>query len=545
MNKRSSALRAAVSAVTAATLVVTSHVSAGAMEVDGWVDTPIADIGYADDEYPAPDGGWFYWNWDVVGDFGIVPDSTEPLRGDGSLRLETTDEGDEILIQRLVDPYGAASGPALDQFSGSYEVSARSGAPVAYTLQIACPATEDRAAAGALIEFAGPFADEPGWQTLDVDQDGDALWSVAHPLGSLEAGTHRLQEYVDACPGGRIHTYGVRLDTVPAESHVDAVVFGEHRTNFLIPPLRRIAADPPRMIACEVFGEQFYRPDPSGQMPAEPPAVVVANEARYQDAILGGALANAVGGPLLLNPTRLLDPRYGGSCLRAPDGAKVYLMGDTRALSREVAAHYRRAGHEVVRVTAPTTPALSVAVARIIGRHRPDAQRETLLLATGSRYQEALVASAAAGARTGALLLTRGPRMPKAVARYLSHHRRSEVIAVGPAAVTAAKRIRRATSIAGATAYATSVKVGRRLFPDATSLVLTTGERFPEALTAGSLGGHVQGPVLLVRRDGIPAVVRSELADRRSRATGSVLLGTEGTVSRATFERLYRVLRPR
>jgi len=63
--------------------------------------------------------------------------------------------------------------------------------------------------------------------------------------------------------------------------------------------------------------------------------------------------------------------------------------------------------------------------------------------------------------------------------------------------------------LAGDDRYATSVEVARQAFPNPSVAYVVTGENWPDALMAGSRG---DGPVLLTRRDGIPGVVRSELA---------------------------------
>jgi len=63
--------------------------------------------------------------------------------------------------------------------------------------------------------------------------------------------------------------------------------------------------------------------------------------------------------------------------------------------------------------------------------------------------------------------------------------------------------------LAGDDRYATSVDVAQQAFPNPNVAYVVTGENWPDALMAGSRG---DGPVLLTRRDGIPGVVRSELA---------------------------------
>ena len=65
---------------------------------------------------------------------------------------------------------------------------------------------------------------------------------------------------------------------------------------------------------------------------------------------------------------------------------------------------------------------------------------------------------------------------------------------------------------AGADRYETAAKLSKAYFSAADHVVLCTGENFPDALAAVPLARSVQGPLLLTRKDSIPAVTLSEIA---------------------------------
>lgn len=84
--------------------------------------------------------------------------------------------------------------------------------------------------------------------------------------------------------------------------------------------------------------------------------------------------------------------------------------------------------------------------------------------------------------------------------------------------------------IAGTDRYLTSVSIAQRAFPEGVGTVfLASGEDYPDALVAGAPGGAYGYPVLLTKRDEIPASVRAEL-DRLDPAT-IVILGGPAAVS--------------
>lgn len=76
-----------------------------------------------------------------------------------------------------------------------------------------------------------------------------------------------------------------------------------------------------------------------------------------------------------------------------------------------------------------------------------------------------------------------------------------------PEAVTAQPRVR----IAGADRYETAVEISRQVPVVSDQVLITSGENFPDAITAGWVSGALGLPVLLVRPDSVPAVTRAEL----------------------------------
>lgn len=82
------------------------------------------------------------------------------------------------------------------------------------------------------------------------------------------------------------------------------------------------------------------------------------------------------------------------------------------------------------------------------------------------------------------------------------------LVAVAQPAGAAAKIVR----LAGPDRYATAVAVSQHLYPGTTDEVyVTTGENFPDALSAGPAAASVDAPVLLVQKDKVPDVTLNEI----------------------------------
>ncbi|MHB1341474.1 MAG: cell wall-binding repeat-containing protein [Coriobacteriia bacterium] len=92
------------------------------------------------------------------------------------------------------------------------------------------------------------------------------------------------------------------------------------------------------------------------------------------------------------------------------------------------------------------------------------------------------------------------------------------------------------TEIQGANRYETAVNASKAAFASAATVVVATGESFPDAMGGAALAGAVDGPVLLTMADEVPASVMAEIT--RLGATKVYVLGGTGAVSADAFAQL-------
>lgn len=92
-----------------------------------------------------------------------------------------------------------------------------------------------------------------------------------------------------------------------------------------------------------------------------------------------------------------------------------------------------------------------------------------------------------------------------------------------------------AIPVQGANRYLTAVEASKK-FTSAATVVVATGEAFPDALGGAALAGAVNGPLLLTPSTDVPAEVIAEIT--RLGATKVYVLGGTGAVSAAVFAEL-------
>ena len=189
---------------------------------------------------------------------------------------------------------------------------------------------------------------------------------------------------------------------------------------------------------------------------------------------------------------------------------------------------------------------LGVPIDRIAGQNRYETavslaaghdRAETVWLASGEDFPDALAAAPAA-ARDGApLLLVHPERLPAETADALSRLGPNRLVVVGgPAAVPdeVADRAAALTGaiverVAGGDRYETAVAVSRLTYAEGAPVagaLLATGRDYPDALAGGILSAAAGAPILLNDGDGNPAT-HEELA-RLVRAGASRILGLGG-----------------
>ncbi|HXR54596.1 MAG TPA: cell wall-binding repeat-containing protein, partial [Acidimicrobiales bacterium] len=253
-------------------------------------------------------------------------------------------------------------------------------------------------------------------------------------------------------------------------------------------------------------------------------AVVLARGDFFSDALAGGPLAAAVGGPVLTTPgadqSSSLDGAVQTEIQRVlVPGGTVYLLGGDLALSPAIDATLQGLGFKTVRLAGTDEFATAVLIAQQLGNPK------NIFEATGLNFADALSAVPAAVMLHGAILLTQGPVQAPETASYLAGHGGDVRYAIG-GPLAAAGADPGATAIFGTDLYDTSAAVAVKFFPSPSALGAATGSNFPDALSAGPGLGRAQAPLLLVAPTGaLPPAIEAYLNQVASGVSSGTLFG--------------------
>lgn len=285
---------------------------------------------------------------------------------------------------------------------------------------------------------------------------------------------------------------------------------GASTTDF---PSERVAGSDRYSTSVEISRENFS---------PEVPVVYLAIGTNYADALSAGAAAGGAGPVLLTQHHRL--PEATRDELDRLRPRRIVVLGGVAAISNDVLNAAR--------------PFAAESTTRIGGANRYETATqvsaatfttnvETLYIATGTNYADALSAGGAAAGRSPVLLVERN-NIPQVVATELARLRpRRIVILGGTSVVSTALQTALAdytsgsvTRIGGTNRFETSADLSRATFsPGAPVVYVATGVNFADALSAAALGA----PVLLTRSNCLPASIKNEL--ERLDADRIVVLG--------------------
>ncbi len=264
--------------------------------------------------------------------------------------------------------------------------------------------------------------------------------------------------------------------------------------------------------------------------PGSAKAVVLARDDFFSDALAGGPLAAAEGGPVLITESAAqsqnLDPAVAAEIQRVlPVGGTVYILGGDLALSPTIDTTLQGLGYKTVRLAGANEYQTAVLIAEEL--HNPS----TIFEATALNFADALSAVPAAIELHAAILLTDGPVQSPETAAYLAQHLNDTRYAIG-GPLAAAGADPGATAIYGTTLYDTSAAVATKFFPAPSEIGAATGTNFPDALAGGPMLGVASGPLLLVQPTGpLPTAVAAYLSNVASGISSAFLFGGPLAVS--------------
>jgi putative cell wall-binding protein/murein tripeptide amidase MpaA len=172
----------------------------------------------------------------------------------------------------------------------------------------------------------------------------------------------------------------------------------------------------------------------------------------------------------------------------------------------------------------------------------PHGGLSTVFLVSGEAYGDALAAAPLAAVKDRAVLFTMRTSLPTAVENELIRLAPANVVIVGGTTVIDDAVVTQVTAdlapgtvitrVAGSDLYGTAAALSAMTYPAGTgTVVVASGQDFPDAIVAGPVAARLRGPLLLTQTAGLTASTAAEIT--RLAPASVVIVGNTGQVSDA------------
>ncbi|GGK35699.1 hypothetical protein GCM10010965_30830 [Caldalkalibacillus thermarum] len=173
---------------------------------------------------------------------------------------------------------------------------------------------------------------------------------------------------------------------------------------------------------------------------------------------------------------------------------------------------------------------------------------ETVILATGERFPDALAGTTLAYKYDAPILLTRGKELTDVTKKEIQRLKAKKVIILGGESAVS-KQVENALKniqleverIYGNTRYETAVKIAERLGYDKETVIIASGQNFPDALAVAPYAAKEGIPILLTQRDKLPTETKEPLKGVRQTYVigGTQAVGEEVFVELPNAKRIF------
>ncbi len=264
----------------------------------------------------------------------------------------------------------------------------------------------------------------------------------------------------------------------------------------------------------------------SDRFPVGVNTVYIASGVGFPDALAGAALASLNDAPILLaRPTGVPQPTI--EALQRLQPTNIVILGGTPTLSDAVRQQLLPFGN-VSRIAGADRFATAAMISKGF-----DPGIDTVYVASGMTFPDALAGAALAGATGSPVLLTAPGDLRPSVADALQRLDPQRIVVLGSTpsvsrnVEVALREFGTVSRIAGADRFETASLIAAQ-FPASDRVFVANGANFPDALAGAAFAGGEAAPVILVLRDYLPPTSVTQI--ERLGAEQVFILGDEHAI---------------
>jgi putative cell wall-binding protein len=273
--------------------------------------------------------------------------------------------------------------------------------------------------------------------------------------------------------------------------------------------------------------------------------VILVNGLNFPDALAATPLAYELDAPVLMVSGNTIHPETQAELNRL-EPKNIIILGGSSAVSQSI-ENSLKSKYNVTRLSGNNRYGTAEAIANELLRQTKRQQFDTVILAYGLNYPDALGVGPGAALEGCPIIFTDKNNIPAETQRILA--KANKVIIVGGSSVVSnavQKQLtttHRVTRLSGNSRYDTCIEIQKHFFSDTynDSIFIATGTNFADALTGGVAAARNQSPIILI--DGKASSLPEKTANYiwESSTKKAIVLGGTNAVNR-TLEKQIRDL---
>ncbi len=227
--------------------------------------------------------------------------------------------------------------------------------------------------------------------------------------------------------------------------------------------------------------------------------VVLVSGEKFPDALSAMLYAEKKGAPVLLSPSKSLNPEIKKEIDRL-GASSITLIGGKNALSANVEKAIKDKSYERIAGDSRYDTALKLASLTV------DPNTDQVVIASGENYPDALAAGPYSLKNSAPILLYSGKNGGDII-KFMDDNDISKALIVGGESAVdknMAKSLEKAsksfTRVGGKTRYETALKLAKLTNPESKKVIMVSGEGFADALASASLANKLSAPIILSGR---------------------------------------------
>lgn len=258
--------------------------------------------------------------------------------------------------------------------------------------------------------------------------------------------------------------------------------------------------------------------------------VVLANGIVYADALAAAPLASLNSAPMLLSEAKTISNATLNEISRL-EAKNVIIVGGENSISSSVVKTLEKKGLSVERISGNSRYSTALNIAKKIREKNPESKNA--IVVSGENFADALSVSSLANESKSPIILTSSKYMPKDVKDTMNSWGINKLTVVGgknsvsDASVSGIKS-NKLERIQGKNRYETSALVVGKL-NNTGKIMLASGEKSADALSAGAVTLKSQRPLLLVSKNTVSKEAKDLI--KKNQISDLLIVGGFGSIS--------------